>query len=173
MEKYVKYRTSDVCCSMISYDIEDDTVNNIIFHGGCPGGLSALAKALNGRKIEEVINLMKNIKCGNRDSSCPVELVKSLRHELELIKNLPDEKEIPYSQKILDAQELFVNKSGIDLLKYKMIVHIRPDIYEKLNEELNEMTEKEKEEYLNLFDSKIYEDENITQDEFIITTEKL
>lgn len=173
MEKYVKYKTSDVCCSMISYDIEGDTVNNIIFYGGCPGGLSALAKSLNGRKIEEVIDLMKNVKCGNRDSSCPVELAKSLKLELKLMEELPKEEEIPYKDKMIDAYETFINKSGIDLLKYNLILRVRPDIFAKWISEVKQLDKQEMEIYWGRFcESKIIEDPNI-QDEFIFTTEKI
>lgn len=166
MEKYVKYKTSDVCCSMISYDIEDDIVNNIIFYGGCPGGLSALAKSLNGRKIEEVIDLMKNVKCGNRDSSCPMELAKSLSKELEIIKMLPKELEIPYNEKVLDSCKQFIEKTGIDLNKYKLILQLRSDIYTEYNKEISELII----EYLNNIE--IIENKDI-QDEFIFTSEKL
>lgn len=172
MEKYVKYKTSDVCCSMISYDIEGDTINNIIFYGGCPGGLSALAKALNGRKIEEVIDLMKNIKCGNRDSSCPVELVKSLRQELEIIKNLPEEAEQSYCEIIVNAYQQFVERTKIDLNKYKVILQIKPEIKLKWESEIDKLNAGNDETYKSQFKDITIIENSAIQDDFIFTSEK-
>ena len=173
MNKYVKYKANGVCCQMISYDIEGDVVRNIIFHGGCPGGLNALAKSLNGRKIQEVIDLMKNIKCGNRDSSCPSELAISLENEINAINSLPKEDEVPFREKLLNLLCDFLNRTNLDLTKYKLIIKVRSDIYEEWQEDVLNLIESERDIYwYRLKDYEIEASDEI-KDEVIFVTEKI
>lgn len=173
MNKYVKYRTNGICCQMISYDIEGDIVRNIIFHGGCPGGLNALAKSLNGRKIQEVIDLMKNIKCGNRDSSCPNELAKSLQDELNAINSSPEEEQVPFREELLNLLYDFLNRTNLDLSKYKLIIKVRSDVYEEWQEDISNLIESERDIYWYRLKDYTIEASDDIKDKVIFVTEKI
>ena len=61
-------------------DIADnDTINKIEFVGGCSGNTQGVAKLAEGRKVDEVINLLSGIKCGFKNTSCPDQLASALK----------------------------------------------------------------------------------------------
>ena len=47
--------------------------------GGCPGNTVGLASVLRGMDVDEAINRLSGIPCGNRDTSCPDQLAQALR----------------------------------------------------------------------------------------------
>ena len=51
--------------------------------GGCPGNALGLASVLKGKNIKEVIELLKGIKCGVKDTSCPDQLARALEEYIE------------------------------------------------------------------------------------------
>lgn len=55
------------------------------FCGGCPGNTQGMAKLVIGRKVEELIPLLKGIQCRG-GTSCPDQLAKAL--EVELAKEI-------------------------------------------------------------------------------------
>lgn len=171
--KYVKYNTNGVCCTMISYDIINGKyVKNVIFHDGCPAGLAAVAKAINGKEIKDVIKMFENMECGNRSSSCPNELAKSLKEELKLIEENPD-LSISLKDFLIQSYETFLEKSKIDLNKYKVILKIKPEIKEELNDEISELVESERDIYwFKLKDVTMIIDDTI-QDDFIFNSKAL
>lgn len=75
-----------ICPSRLIIHLNDDnTLEDVIFFGGCPGnhlGLNALCR---GMKPEDIIPRLKGIKCGNRPTSCPDFLAYSLEDVLEKI----------------------------------------------------------------------------------------
>ena len=72
------YRPSGVCTKNISFDIEDGIVKNVKFTGGCAGNTQGLAKMCEGRKAEDVAELLAGIKCGFKATSCPDQLAKAV-----------------------------------------------------------------------------------------------
>lgn len=81
-----KYETRGTCSRAIVFDIEGDTIRNIEFYGGCPGNLQAISKAMEGKTVEEIENLFKDIKCGSKPTSCSAELAKAVRKAYEETK---------------------------------------------------------------------------------------
>ncbi len=73
-----EYKTQGVCASKIEFEIEGDIVKNIRFIGGCNGNTQGVAKLANGRKVDEVISLLKGIRCGFKATSCPDQLAQAL-----------------------------------------------------------------------------------------------
>ena len=67
-----------VCSSKIKVDIEDDTIRNVVFIGGCRGNTQGVGKLCVGRKVDEIISLLDGIQCRN-GTSCPDQLAKALR----------------------------------------------------------------------------------------------
>ena len=78
-----KYKTSGVCAMQITFDIEDDIVSNVRFHGGCAGNTQGVAKLCEGRNANELIGILEGIKCGFKNTSCPDQLAKALKQAIQ------------------------------------------------------------------------------------------
>lgn len=71
------YKTSGVCSRAIYFDVQDGIVTSCRFEGGCTGNTQGVARLAVGRKVEDVIELLKGIECrGN--TSCPDQLARAL-----------------------------------------------------------------------------------------------
>ncbi len=73
------YQTKGTCSRLIDIDYDENThiVNKVIFHGGCPGNTLGVAALVKGKTLEEIISLLKGIKCGYKPTSCPDQLAKA------------------------------------------------------------------------------------------------
>ena len=77
-----KYKTKGTCAREIAFELEDGIVKNVSFFGGCNGNLKGIAALVEGKKAEEIIPLIKGIKCGFKPTSCPDQLAKALEEAL-------------------------------------------------------------------------------------------
>lgn len=77
------YKTQGTCSRTISFDIEDGTVKNVKFEGGCNGNLKGISALAEGKKPEELIKCLEGIKCGFKQTSCPDQLSRALKAALE------------------------------------------------------------------------------------------
>jgi len=59
-------------------DLDNDVIKSVKIVNGCPGNTVGVSKLVEGRKIEDVIKLLKGIPCGFRGTSCPDQLAKAL-----------------------------------------------------------------------------------------------
>lgn len=50
-----------------------------MFYGGCHGNTQGVAALAKGMKVEDVIDRLKDIKCGMKPTSCPAQLAKCLQ----------------------------------------------------------------------------------------------
>lgn len=75
---HYKCKTKHVCAKEIEFDLDDDIVTNIQFHGGCLGNLKAITALLEAQKVSYIIEKLKNIRCGDKSTSCTAELAKAL-----------------------------------------------------------------------------------------------
>ena len=57
------YKTSGTCSSAIEYEVENGVVTHCRFIGGCPGNTQGVARLVIGRKVEDVIAMLKGIPC--------------------------------------------------------------------------------------------------------------
>jgi uncharacterized protein (TIGR03905 family) len=73
-----QYKTRGTCSRLIEYDVVDGIVKNVRFIGGCNGNLQGIAKLVEGREVNEVINLLSGINCRN-GTSCPDQLANALK----------------------------------------------------------------------------------------------
>ena len=80
------YKTKGTCSIEISFDINDDVITNISFLGGCNGNLKAIAKLVEGMKVEEIEEKLKGNTCGRRDTSCADQLARAVREAKESVK---------------------------------------------------------------------------------------
>lgn len=77
------YKTSGVCSSAISFDIDDSgNVHDVKFQGGCSGNTQGVAKLIEGMDAKEAISRLEGIRCGFRPTSCPDQLSKALKQAL-------------------------------------------------------------------------------------------
>jgi len=76
------FRTSGVCSQAIGYEVVDGVVTQCQFVGGCPGNTQGVAKLVVGRKVEEVVKLLKGINCRG-GTSCPDQLARALESEIQ------------------------------------------------------------------------------------------
>lgn len=73
------YKPTGVCAQQITIEINDDeTINDIKFLGGCNGNLQGISALAKNRTMDEVIGILKGIKCGFKGTSCPDQLAKAL-----------------------------------------------------------------------------------------------
>ena len=73
------YKTSGTCSRQIDFDINGNIITNVEFFGGCPGNLSAISRVIEGKTVDEIENLFKDIKCGTKPTSCSAQLAKAVR----------------------------------------------------------------------------------------------
>ena len=67
------YKTKGTCSHQIDIEVVDGVLTRCIIHGGCRGNTVGLARMVEGRKVEDVKNLLRGIPCrGN--TSCPDQL---------------------------------------------------------------------------------------------------
>ncbi len=76
----MRYATSRTCSREIDFEVDD---NNIVtsceFIGGCMGNTQGVARLVIGRKVDDVIETLEGINCGNRGTSCPDQLAQALK----------------------------------------------------------------------------------------------
>lgn len=73
------YKTKGVCSQMVSFEVEEGTVRNVQFFGGCNGNLKGIGALVEGMNIDDVISRVEGIRCGMKSTSCPDQLAQALR----------------------------------------------------------------------------------------------
>ncbi len=66
-----------VCAKKIEFEVENDRIKNVKFHGGCMGNLNAISKLIEGMPVDEVIQKFSGNLCRNQ-TSCTDQLAKAL-----------------------------------------------------------------------------------------------
>ena len=64
---------------------ENDVIQNVAFLGGCDGNLQGICRLVKGQKIDDVIDKLDGIRCGDKPTSCPDQLCRALE-ELKIMK---------------------------------------------------------------------------------------
>lgn len=81
---HFNFQTSPmVCSSDIDVEVDNGIIRKIKFTGGCHGNLQGVAKLAENRPVEEVISLLKGIRCNGKPTSCPDQLAIALQKYLE------------------------------------------------------------------------------------------
>lgn len=73
------YRTSGVCASSISFELDGDIIRYVQFNGGCAGNTQGVARLVQGMHVDEAISRLEGITCGYKPTSCPDQLAKALK----------------------------------------------------------------------------------------------
>lgn len=78
--KHIQYQTQGTCSVLIDVVAdEDNIIQNVAFLGGCDGNLQGICRLVKGQKINDVINLLDGIRCGDKPTSCPDQLCRALK----------------------------------------------------------------------------------------------
>ncbi|MDO5335081.1 MAG: TIGR03905 family TSCPD domain-containing protein [Coriobacteriia bacterium] len=77
------YQTQRTCSRSIDFDVVDGKVRDVDFVGGCDGNTKGIAKLVEGRPVEEVIECLEGIDCRGRGTSCPDQLARALKLVLD------------------------------------------------------------------------------------------
>ena len=75
----ITYRPKGVCSRLMRVEVENGIIRKVEVQGGCSGNLQGIASLIRGMKVEEVIQRLDGIRCGNKSTSCPDQLAKALR----------------------------------------------------------------------------------------------
>lgn len=80
---YFTFYPEGTCSVMIEIKLkEDNTIDDVVFTGGCNGNLTGISKLIKGMQAEEVIEKLEGTRCGFKDTSCPDQLSKALRQAI-------------------------------------------------------------------------------------------
>ncbi len=77
------YKTHGVCARQITFDLEDGTLKNVKFYGGCAGNTAAISKLLEGADAAKTVSILLGNDCGGRGTSCADQLAKAVKQALE------------------------------------------------------------------------------------------
>lgn len=71
-----------VCSRAIHVDLSDDGqfIEAVSFEGGCMGNLKAIGKLVEGRPVDEVVEILAGNTCGPRPTSCADQMTIALRN---------------------------------------------------------------------------------------------
>ena len=73
-----EYTPTGVCSKKMKFEIENNIIKNIEIIGGCPGNLQGIIALCKNQNINDVIEKLKGIKCGFKNTSCPDQLANAL-----------------------------------------------------------------------------------------------
>ncbi len=78
-----EYKTTGVCSKNITIEIEDGIIKSVKFVGGCNGNLQGISALVIGQRPEDVIEKIRGIKCGLKETSCPDQLANALEQAIK------------------------------------------------------------------------------------------
>ena len=78
MGKY-SYTPKGVCSRKFNFEIEDGIIQSFEAIGGCNGNLKGIGCLLKGRSVDEVIDTLTGVTCGNKPTSCPDQIACALK----------------------------------------------------------------------------------------------
>ena len=79
MTKEIVYHPQGVCSREYRIAVTDGVIDSIKIVGGCDGNLKGIAGLLRGMKVNDAIERMSGVTCGNKPTSCPDQIARALR----------------------------------------------------------------------------------------------
>lgn len=83
-----RYKTKGTCSAYIDLEMDGNIVKDIQFHGGCDGNLKGICSLASGHTYEELKNSLEGIRCGNKNTSCPDQLVRAIEFAMSTPPNM-------------------------------------------------------------------------------------
>jgi len=77
------FRPGGVCSQEIRCSMEDGIVTGLSITGGCMGNLTGISRLVIGMPVERVIACLEGVICGERKTSCPDQIARALREQME------------------------------------------------------------------------------------------
>ena len=83
MNKTFTYYPKGTCSKEMTFEIdENDIIKDIQVLGGCNGNLKGIRSLIIGMKVNDVIEKLDGIICGNKNTSCPDQISCGLKEYL-------------------------------------------------------------------------------------------
>ena len=83
-----KFKPKNVCSKEMEVEIDkNNKIKKINIIGGCPGNSQGIANLLVGMNVSDVIQKLRGVSCGNRDTSCPDQLTYALEEAKNAMEN--------------------------------------------------------------------------------------
>ncbi len=79
-----RYIPQGVCSMQMIFEIDNGIIKKLKIIGGCPGNTVGVSRLVEGRTVDEVIEMLKGIPCGKRQTSCPDQVAKALNEYKKL-----------------------------------------------------------------------------------------
>ena len=83
----ISFKPNNVCSREMTIEVDDNgVITRAQVIGGCNGNLQGVCRLIEGRKVEDIINTLKGIKCrGSRtgETSCPDQMALGLEANLK------------------------------------------------------------------------------------------
>ncbi|HPS76343.1 MAG TPA: TIGR03905 family TSCPD domain-containing protein [Oscillospiraceae bacterium] len=79
----VRFKPKGVCSRLMEVETENGKITKVEVTGGCSGNLQGISRLVVGMDVQEAIDRLEGIRCGNKPTSCPDQLSKALRKCIE------------------------------------------------------------------------------------------
>lgn len=76
--KNYRYKTRGTCSKQIAFSLDGTILHDVVYTFGCNGNTQGISKLVEGLEMDKVIDLLQNIDCGGRGTSCPAQLAEAL-----------------------------------------------------------------------------------------------
>lgn len=70
----MRYVPRGVCSREMNVELEGRRIKKISVIGGCSGNMQGVVSLLIGMDVDEAIEKIRGIKCGDKQTSCPDQL---------------------------------------------------------------------------------------------------
>lgn len=77
MEIY-EYTPKGVCATKMIFEIDNNKVIDLKVVNGCPGNSLGIASLIKNQDIDYIIDKLKGVKCGRKETSCPDQIAIAL-----------------------------------------------------------------------------------------------
>lgn len=79
----VRFKPKGVCSRLMEVETENGKITKVEVTGGCSGNLQGISRLVVGMDVQDAIDRLEGIRCGNKPTSCPDQLSKALRKCIE------------------------------------------------------------------------------------------
>lgn len=137
-----RVETDTTCVSEIKIRLKGDIVKETIFEGGCQPMYQAINKLIEGRNINEVIDLLKDIdtKCANKEtciSKLLNLLINSKDQEMDKQKEKDDYR--VSTEGLFKNLSTLISKPNIDFDRKYILIKINSDVYDTVLESISNL----------------------------------
>jgi uncharacterized protein (TIGR03905 family) len=78
-----EYKTKGTCSKKIDFDLQDGKLHSVSFEDGCDGNLKAIGLLVEGMDADEVVQKLKGVRCGRKETSCADQLAQGILQAIE------------------------------------------------------------------------------------------